>query len=525
VLKAGDRLGPVRHSRPASATHLGLWAEAFTGVRVASARVCRDHTPPAAWLWHLWHDRPDLCLVLGSRGSGKSFLTGLATHLDSRFTPGHATQILGGSKAQSAQIFEALSRLVADGHGPGGSDRDTLRRLTKERALYRNGSTVRVLAASNKSVRGPHVPTLRLDEVDEIDGEIRQGAMGMVMARPGCRASVSMTSTWHRVGGPMTGLVEAGRSGAFPLWTTCAFEVLERCGPERSGPFVGGEAVYENCPACPLKRWCHAERDRNGGVPLAKLSAGHYAIDSLVQKVRSVSARVFEADYLCAGPRADGAWFTTYEPGVHVCPTAEFDPALPVHLSVDSGVFTGAVFFQVRRAPNGDASVNVFADYLREGVAAEAVAAELLDLARSLCDGRLDRVSTDSAGGARNPVGPSVIEEYRRRGLRGQRGGDGIERWPVGPPADSLALVEGLLRSADGTVWLKIHPRCESLRQALRDYRRARRGGQWQDYPEDPQHPAEDLVDALRGGLKVELPDGRRVPPALKPRPLSRVFY
>ena len=70
----------------------------------------------------------------------------------------------------------------------------------------------------------------------------------------------------------------------------------------------------------------------------------------MIQKVKAVSARVFASDYLCQGPRAQGLWFTQYDEAVNVTPDAEFDPALPVHIAIDSGVFTGAVFLQVRPA-------------------------------------------------------------------------------------------------------------------------------------------------------------------------------
>jgi len=36
------------------------------------------------------------------------------------------------------------------------------------------------------------------------------------------------------------------------------------------------------------------------------------------------------------------------------------------------------------------------------------------------------------------------------------------------------------------------------------------------DYPDDPQHPHEDLVDPLCGGLKLEFPKGRTPPPRLR---------
>jgi hypothetical protein len=493
-------LTSVRNTPPATADHLWHWVRAYTGVAIARAPVCRGHRPPFDWFAAAVLDRPPLALVLGPRGGGKSFLSAIATHVESRFTPRLRTRILGGSRAQSSQILEAIRRAIVEGGGPGGHDRDTIEELLKESVRYRNGSHVDLLAASSKSVRGPHVPSLKLDEVDEIDPEIRESAMGMNMAVAGVTASAILTSTWHRVGGPMAGLIEQGISGAFPVHASCTFEVLQRCDAARSGPWVGGEAGYERCPACPLQPWCHAERDRNGNRPLAKLADGHYAIDSLIQKVGSVSKRVFESDYLCLGPKADGVWFKGIdEPRVYR-EAGEYDPRLPVVLAIDSGVFTGAVAFQHCLSPQGQPLVNVFWDYLAEGLTAR-VNAKAIVAGLAGRHGTKRKVVTDPAGGARNAVGPTVLAEYQAEGLK-------ADGWPGGSVSDGLALLEALLCPADGPPRLLIHPRCKHLRTALQHYLRAKLAGQWQDYPKDPQHPFEDLVDALRGGLKNEFPDG-----------------
>jgi hypothetical protein len=511
----------ARNTRPETPDALWNWVLAFTGVNVARGRVCRDHSPPFEWFSQQFFNPPPEVLIMGGRGVGKSFIEACLTHLESRFTPRLETSVLGGAKAQAMQTVQALKGAVLDGRGPGGSDRDTLERLLSDKAVYRNGSRVSILAASETSVRGPHVQRLRLDEVDEIDEELRESSLGMCMGLRGTEPSISMTSTWHRVAGPMTALMERADAGELPRYRTCTFDVLERCPESRSGAFVGGERCYELCPLCPLRPWCHSERDRNGDVPLAKLADGHYGISSLIQKARTASPRVFAADYLCTGPRPDGVWFKDFG-GANVTTAAEYDPFRKVHASVDSGVFTGAVFFQCRLDPKADVYITVFADYLSENVAAESNARALMDLARVHCTGRLDRVSTDSAGGARNPIGPTVISEYERVGLRSRTG---IDRWPVGPVADSLAQLEAMLGSAEGSVWLTIHPRCTALIASLQNYRRAKRGGQWQDYPEDPQHPHEDLVDALRGGLKVEFPEGRKPSSGLVSKPSSWSRY
>jgi hypothetical protein len=515
IFKSSNAPSPIvaRDVAPTTPEMLWRWIYAFTGIQVARARVCPEHNTPWDYVQALYFDRPSLALVLGSRGSGKSFLSALDTHLTSRWHPKHATRILGGSRAQSEQVYRALSDIVTGGHGPIGSDAQTIVKLLKGEAEYANGSEVAILAASSRSVRGPHVPSLKLDEVDEIDPEFREAAMGMCMERHGVRASVVMTSTWHRVGGPMTGLIERAKNGEFPLFSFCAFDVLEHCPDERSGKHL------ENCSACSLQKFCHDVHD--GGPPKAKRAHGHYAIDALIQKLHSTSMRTFEADYLCRGPKTDGLWFPGFDGPAQTSERAEYDPSLPVHLSVDSGVFTGAVFFQIAKTSTLDGihdEVRIFADYLAENRTAEMNARALLDLARTLCNGKLETVSTDPAGGARNPVGPTVMAEYERAGLRPLR------RWPVGSIADGLALMESFIQPADGRARLILHPRCQALARAIGNYRRARRGGQWQDYPEDPQHPHEDLVDALRGGLRVCFPEGRVVQPSFQRIPARQVF-
>ena len=296
----------------------------------------------------------------------------------------------------------------------------------------------------------------------------------------------------------------------FPVDTFCVFEVLERCPDERSGPGL------EHCPQCPIVRWCHADIDAHAsGLPKAKRSNGHYTIDSLVQKVKGVSERVFESDYLCLRPKAAGVWFTTFDESVHVTEDAEYESFRPIHVAVDSGVHTGAVWFQVRPRYDDGYSVNVFADYFAEGLSAETNARAILAVSSTRCGVSMPynaRISTDPAGNARTAIGPTVRGEYERAGLKGR---NGLEGWPNTKKVDGLQLLEALLQSADGSVSLTIHPRCRSLILALQSYTRAKRGTQWMDYAEDPQHPHEDLVDPLVGGLKLEFPEGRTPPPLL----------
>ena len=429
------------------------------------------------------------------------------------------TRILGGSLAQSGQIYQGLTEGIRDSIGPLGSDADTFSHLGSTVARYHNGSHVAMLAASSTSVLGPHVASLKLDEVDEIKPDIREQAAGTCMEKNGVKGSILMTSTYHRVAGPMAELLERGQGGAFPCYSYCVFEVLERCPEERSGPEL------EHCPQCPIMKWCHSDRDRDPlGRPKAKRSNGHYTIDALIQKVQFVSSRVFESDYLCLRPKVAGTWFTTFDEAKHIDVYAEYDPRYGVHNAVDSGVHTGAVWFQVR-TPRDSASHNitVFADYYQYDLSAETNARKIKEVTRVRAGERpwKLRVSHDPAGDSRTPMGVTVRGEYERAGLQGDHN---LESWGMGKKVDGLSLIEALLESADGTVSLRIHPRCTHLIKAMQCYARACVAHQYVDYPLDPQHPFEELIDPLAGGLKLEFPDGRL--PAnrsLTPRSIGRL--
>jgi hypothetical protein len=582
----------LREYPPVDPDDLHSWLVSFTGLDLVQRPVCAGHTTPFAVLAGQYFDRPALSLTHGPRGGGKSLAAALLTHCTARWSRDrwgapHSARVLGGSLAQSRQVYEALGEFVFRGGGSIGSDASSIAGLFKTEAYYANGSSVSIISASEKAVRGPHVPTLILDEVDEIDDQRRQDAMGMCMAKNGIPGSVAMMSTWHNVDGPMGGLVEEARGGSFPYYHFCIFDVLEHCPAGRSGAWVGGEPGYEHCPECPIRRWCHADRDpaldrgpddpsswaahgagggagagaggaasagASFGQPKAKRAAGHYAIDSLVQKVRGgVSVRTFESDYLCMGPRADGLWFPNFDESTHVSPSAEYDPSLPCYLAIDAGTSrcTGAVWFQVHpgqgvpavdpsaypgirsvplsaipgygRTARGQAppppTVSVFADYYAEDLTAEPNALAIREHARRTCGDRMEAVLLDPAAGQRTGAGPVVAGIYAK-----EFGERRTAAWPMHRVLDGLALLESFVMAADGSVGLAVHPRCGHLIKAMKVYRRKKIAGIFRDEPEDPSHPAEDLVDALRGGLMYKFPDGRGPERVLPRTKASGVF-
>jgi len=215
----------------------------------------------------------------------------------------------------------------------------------------------------------------------------------------------------------------------------------------------------------------------------------------------------------------EGVWFATFNPARHVSVEAEYHPAYAVRCAIDAGTsrHTAAVFFQVRANPVSDRPrVTVFGDYHSFDLMSQKNACAIKALADRLpCRGRIDVVRLDPAATARTGVGPAAYGEYER--VFGMRL---LGRWPFHPVLDGLDTIELLLETGN----LTIHPRCERLVDAFRNYCKKRRRGEYLDEPADG-HPEEDMMDALRGGIRDALPEGSASAPYLPRVHASSLLY
>jgi len=213
----------------------------------------------------------------------------------------------------------------------------------------------------------------------------------------------------------------------------------------------------------------------------------------------------------------EGVWFARFDPARHLSVQAEYDPIYHVRCAIDAGTsrHTAAVFFQVRHHNGlGPPRVTVFGDYHALDVVSRKNALAIKELADRLpCRGKIDCVRLDPAATARSSLGPAAYSEYEQ--VFGSRL---VARWPRHLVLDGLETLDLLLESGN----LLIHPRCSRLKDAFQTYSRQRRGGEWIDYPAD-SHPEEDLIDALRGGIRDAFPQGLVPPPNLRPVRAARV--
>lgn len=224
----------------------------------------------------------------------------------------------------------------------------------------------------------------------------------------------------------------------------------------------------------------------------------------------------------------EGAWFPNFTVGRHVSTDAEYKTGYQVHTAIDAGTsrHTGGVFFQIIPQMVGDPHVHVFGDYYAVDLVSEENAIAINQAVKSLSYSTPEIVRIDPAANARTGIGPAAYHEYER--VFGSR----LARWPMHGVVDGLDQIELLLGGpqkpppgqAVKSPRILIHPRCKHLIDAFQNYRRKEQNGSFLDSPVDPQHPAEDLMDCLRGGIRDAFPEGRVVAPNFTRKSRSELF-
>lgn len=254
-------IGPTfPETAPSTKEHLAVYCATVLGRRIPHPAYCEDHQSPLDALWDAYADESEFSVWLAMRGSGKTEDLAILSWLESVFKPYCHTTVLGGSLQQSQlcvayhdQIWSLphVPKHLLDGEPSGTGFR------------CKNGSWVRALAASPKSVRGPHPQRLRLDELDEMAQNIFDAALGQPKGNHGIPAQIVASSTLHHAHGMMATLIDNRHERGANLYRWCVEEVRE-----------------------PRGFWTNAE---------------------ITQKMRQVTAAMWDAEYLLKRPTLEGS--------------------------------------------------------------------------------------------------------------------------------------------------------------------------------------------------------------------------
>lgn len=202
-----------------------LWwtVKTLWGVIIPRTAVCPDHVAPFEVFADAYFGRGgSISLWHGSRGlSGKSFMLSILG-ITKAFLLGADVNMLGGSLAQSTNIHEHMRNALNHDNAP----RYMIETEANTQIKLNNKARIRPLTASQKTVRGPHPPFLILDEIDEMDIDILNAALGQPMPQKNYAGEIIqpytvMCSTWQNADGTFTEIKKRFEERGLPVKTWC----------------------------------------------------------------------------------------------------------------------------------------------------------------------------------------------------------------------------------------------------------------------------------------------------------------
>lgn len=219
---------------PRSKEHLAMYCATVLNTRFphpkSKEQYCieNEHKSPLDAIWGAYSEQDAFSIWYAMRGSGKTFDLSLLGWLETVFKKSCWSTVLGGSLEQSTKAVSYTSDLW---------ELPTVKQL-RNKLLVNNqvagrgfktthGGRFQALAASSKSVRGPHPQKLRLDECDEMEPKIYEAALGQPKQRDGILDNVIISSTLHNPFGLMSEIIDNREELRAAFYPWCIYEVLD----------------------------------------------------------------------------------------------------------------------------------------------------------------------------------------------------------------------------------------------------------------------------------------------------------
>jgi hypothetical protein len=220
-----------RGERPTTPEALHTYMRETWGIYIPDVAVCPGHVSPFTAFCAAYFAEAPIMVWLASRGFGGKSAMLAALGLAEAATMGAGVTILGGSGEQSRRVHAYMegtdSNLDRSYWNSVNAPRHLLRTsLAVWRTSLKNGGWVHALAASQRSVRGPHPQRMRMDEVDEMDLKLFDASMGQPMSAKGVASQTVCSSTHHNPDGTMTEILKRARAGDWPIYEWCYKESM-----------------------------------------------------------------------------------------------------------------------------------------------------------------------------------------------------------------------------------------------------------------------------------------------------------
>ncbi len=216
---------------PKTKEHLAVFIATAFNIRLPAPAVCLEHQAILDALWNVYAELDYVSIWYAMRGSGKTFVLSMLGWLETVFKPGCLTTILGGSLEQSTKAVMYMDNLWAEPCLEELKNKVLKDRQVTGRGFKTNyGSKITALAASSRSVRGPHPQKLRLDEVDEMAEPIYNASLGQPKSSNGILDHILISSTLHHPFGLMSKILDEADEKGAQVYKWCVNEIVKPFG-------------------------------------------------------------------------------------------------------------------------------------------------------------------------------------------------------------------------------------------------------------------------------------------------------
>jgi len=322
-----------------------LWwyIKEFLGFTVPRECTCQLHNPefnsldfphkaPFDYVADMFFENVRNSIAFANRTGGKTTNVAILNHLDMLFKNGCEVASAGAIKDQANKVYRYFQSFHKHPELKKALSKDP----TKSMTIYKNDSMLEVVTGSIKGLNSPHPQKARIDEVELMDWDVLQEGLSMSVSKDLPNGEVIkgqntfLSTRKYDIGTFQRLLSEAEESG-MDVYCWCIWEVLEKCTRQcRDDP------KYSNCP---IEYFCKG---------LAHKCSGYYKVGDFIDKARTLSKDVLEAQWLNKKPSQEALVYGGYwNREVHMGLKPDFKPTGPnvmVVGSIDFGSSPGHPF-------------------------------------------------------------------------------------------------------------------------------------------------------------------------------------
>lgn len=284
------------------------WFVNRLGLYIPVKSVCEHHHPPWEFFADAFFERHTQIIGMACRTGGKSLGVAGLNVAEMSLKPKCGIVSLAGNFLQGTRGYQYVIEMFKNDKGLKSHLEGV---PLKAKTSLKNGSTLEILTASERSVHSPHVPKLRIDEVDLVTQDIYQGALSIPISQHGIKSGIAMTSTRFKAYGMMYTLVEDAPKRGIAVRTWCVREILKKC------PYSYTECPMHKCEGFCDGKWC-------------KRAQGYYEVDDVYGKFLAMDEETWKTQWMVEKPSRFGLVYDMF--GEHHIVT---DDDLPPHLRLD----------------------------------------------------------------------------------------------------------------------------------------------------------------------------------------------